>query len=222
MSLRLLLDSANPLIWEQWISSGLFSGITTNPTLLKQAGQPCNFESIRDLATKAQTLGYREIHFQAWGETYQKQYECGLSLGKLSRENLDVYVKVPITLQGSQVAKKLMESNLSITFTACYEVQQVLIAASIGVKYIAPYMGRMSDLGIDALSELISMQRTLKNIGSTCEILVASIRNKNDIIKLANEGLNTFTLSPQLAEDLFDVNETIRASEDFEKAAKNI
>ena len=36
------------------------------------------------------------------------------------------------------------------------EIQQILIAAAIGVEYVAPYMGRIGDLGIDAFSELVS------------------------------------------------------------------
>ena len=41
MALHLLLDSADPSAWEQWLPTGLFGGVTTNPTLLKRAGQPC-------------------------------------------------------------------------------------------------------------------------------------------------------------------------------------
>ncbi len=222
MNFSLLLDNADPLLWERWMPIGIFSGITTNPTLLRQAKQPCTINSLKFLARKAESLGCKEIHFQAWGGTYQELFECGIALGELATKDLNVYIKVPITFQGSQAAKELIKSNLSITFTACYEIQQILIAAAIGVEYIAPYMGRISDLGIDAFSELVSMQKTLDNINSNCKILVASIRKKSDIVSLLNEGLNTFTISPRLAEDLFNVKETVKASDDFERAAKGI
>ena len=41
MALRLFLDSADPKAWQQWLASGLFHGVTTNPTLLRRAAQPC-------------------------------------------------------------------------------------------------------------------------------------------------------------------------------------
>ena len=46
MALRLLLDCADPLEWERWLPSGLFQGVTTNPTLLRRAGQPCNLDHL--------------------------------------------------------------------------------------------------------------------------------------------------------------------------------
>jgi transaldolase len=40
MPLQLLLDSADPAQWHRWLPSGLFRGVTTNPTLLRRVGQP--------------------------------------------------------------------------------------------------------------------------------------------------------------------------------------
>jgi len=37
----LYLDSADPTVWERWLPSGLFHGVTTNPLLLERAGQTC-------------------------------------------------------------------------------------------------------------------------------------------------------------------------------------
>ena len=44
MTLQLLLDTADPAAWRMWLPSGLFRGVTTNPTLLRRAGQPCTPE----------------------------------------------------------------------------------------------------------------------------------------------------------------------------------
>jgi transaldolase len=50
--------------------------------------------------------------------------------------------------------------------------------------------------------------------------LVASIRRAEDISTLAAQGLNTFTFSTEIARQLFDVAETINATEAFEAAAQ--
>ena len=56
-------------------------------------------------------------------------------------------VKVPVTTTGAEAAKELIRQGVPITFTACYEPAQVLVAAALGARYIAPYLGRISDLG---------------------------------------------------------------------------
>ena len=67
MALRLLLDSADPLEWERWLPSGLFQGITTNPTMLRRASQPCSLDHLASLSRRAAALGCRELHLQTWG-----------------------------------------------------------------------------------------------------------------------------------------------------------
>ena len=216
MSINLLLDNANPLEWEQWHESGLFKGITTNPTLLKEASQHCTISNLLDLSLKAERLGYKELHIQAWGKGALDLYDCGLSISKLSNQNLRIYVKLPLTLEGSKAAKMLNQSNIPITFTACYKVKQVLIATSLGAHYIAPYLGRINDKGLDGNKEIKRMQKVLNGIRSTCQILVASIRSSNDICDLATVGIKTFTISPKLAKEIYHCEETLEAIKKFE------
>jgi len=83
MNLRLFLDSADPQAWRAWLPSGLFRGITTNPTLLKRAGQPCDLASLRALSQEALALGVRELHLQAWGSDL---LTCGRALADLAPE----------------------------------------------------------------------------------------------------------------------------------------
>ena len=62
MALRLFLDSADPADWRQWLPTGLFHGVTTNPTLLKRAGQPCDLASLRALSHEALALEIGRAH----------------------------------------------------------------------------------------------------------------------------------------------------------------
>ena len=103
-----------------------------------------------------------------------------------------------------------------MTFTACYEPAQVLLAVALGVDYIAPYLGRISDQGRDGHAELIRMQRCVQALGSPLRLLVASLRAADDLARLAAEGLNTFTISPAIAEGLFAVEPTEAAALQFE------
>ena len=218
MALRLLLDCADPQEWERWLPSGLFQGITTNPTLLRRAGQPCTLDHLAQLSARAADLGCREIHLQTWGNDGPQQLANGRALAALDRQR--VFVKVPITRQGAAVARDLIAEGVPVTFTACYEVAQVLVAAALGADGIAAYLGRICDRGRDGHGELIAMQRALEGVGSGTRLLVASLRQPEDLARLAAAGLAHHTISPAIAAALFGSPDTAAAAECFERDAE--
>ncbi|MEI8249654.1 MAG: transaldolase family protein [Synechococcus sp. ELA057] len=217
MTLQLLLDSADPADWQTWLPSGLFRGITTNPTLLMRAGQPCTPAHLQDLARRAFDLGAQEIHLQTWGADAETASAIGRQLAAIDRQR--VLVKVPIDLQGIETARALIAEGIPITFTACYEAHQVLLAAALGARYIAPYLGRICDRGRDGHAELISMQRCLDGVGSSTRLLVASLRQPSDLSTLAAAGIGTFTIGAPIASALVSVEATRNAAAGFERDA---
>ena len=218
MALRLLLDGADPREWERWLPSGLFQGVTTNPTLLLRAGQPCNLDHLAQLSGRAAALGCRELHLQTWGADWEQQLANGRALAALDPQR--VLVKVPITRAGAEVGRQLIAEGVRITFTACYEVAQVLVAAALGADSIAAYLGRISDLGRDGHGDLIAMQRALEGVGSSTRLLVASLRQPGDLARLAAAGLAHHTISAAMAESLFASPDTTAAAEQFERDAQ--
>ncbi|MEM9164309.1 MAG: transaldolase family protein, partial [Cyanobacteria bacterium P01_F01_bin.4] len=131
-----------------------------------------------------------------------------------------VVVKVPITRLGTTAAAQLTKLGVRVTLTAVYSVPQVLIAAALGAEYVAPYLGRINDLGQDGRALLAKMQRALNGVQSPTRILAASIRDLEDISYLATQGLDTFTFAPTIASEFFDIKATIAATKDFERAAQ--
>ena len=81
---------------------------------------------------------------QTWGSTHTEMYDNGMSLSALDRNR--IVIKVPVTIKGVEVARRLMESGVRVCLTAGYDSKQALIAASLGVEYIAPYLGRFVTL----------------------------------------------------------------------------
>ena len=55
--------------------------------------------------------------------------------------------------------------------------------------------------------------------GSALRLLVASLRSADDLARLAAEGLDTFTISPSIAAELFAVEPTLAAADQFERDA---
>ena len=218
MALRLLLDSADPVAWAHWLPSGLFRGITTNPTLLRRSGQPCTLEQLKTLTAQALAFEVQELHLQAWGTDL---LECGRALAQLAPGR--IWVKLPITRAGAAAARTLIAEGWPVTFTACYEPAQVLLAAALGVDYIAPYLGRISDLGRDGHAELAQMQRIVDSVSpDSLRLLVASLRQPSDLARLAADGLDTFTINPEIAAALFAVEPTLAAAQQFERDASSM
>jgi transaldolase len=217
MALRLFLDSADPRDWAAWLPSGLFHGVTTNPTLLRRVDRPCSLESLTTLTRQALDLGCREVHLQAWGQDADTLESCGRALAGLAPEQ--VLVKVPISRPGAAAAARLIGSGIRVTFTACYALPQVLVAAALGADYIAPYLGRLHDLGRDGSGEVVAMQRCARNLGSPLRVLVASLRRSTEMGLLATEGLDTFTISAAVAAELLACPETEEAAARFEQDA---
>jgi transaldolase len=219
MSLRLLLDSANPEDWQDWWQTGLFTGITTNPTLLRRAKRACNVQSLKELSARALELGVTELHLQAWGANAHALEACATELASIE-PNLTI-VKLPVSRAGLLAARPLISRGIQITFTACYDAAQVLLADALGANYIAPYLGRINDQGRDGLSELLTMQRALHALESNTRLLVASLRSPSDLVDLAAGGCDTFTISPEIASALLQNPHTTAAAEQFERDATN-
>jgi transaldolase len=215
--LRLYLDSADTAAWQTWLPTGLFYGITTNPLLLDRERLHCQVEVLAQLAKQAFTLGCQEIQLQTWGSTVEQMVNIGQQLAALDSR---VVVKVPITQLGTTAAKQLIAQEVPTTLTAVYAPHQVLIGAALGADYVAPYLGRLNDLGRNGREEVAMMQRMLKGVNSSTRILCASIRDIEDLTVLSAQGLDTFTFAPNIADDFFAVEATIEADRVFAQSAQ--
>ncbi len=215
--LRFLLDTADRTAWAQWLPLGCFYGVTTNPTLLKAADVPCSVTTLARLAREAFELGAGEVHIQTWGRTHTLYVEHGLALAAIDPK---IVVKVPMTIEGAAAAATLRREGVRLTMTAIYSAAQALVATALGADYAAPYLGRMNDAGHDGFGEIAAMARTARAQGSSMRILVASLRDPADIVRLAADGLDAFTFNPKLIPGFFADPDAARAVEAFETAAE--
>lgn len=213
--MRLYLDSADVKALEPLLKTGVFYGITTNPSVLRAANvRPSGFAALADWALGR---GAKELYFQAWGENPKALYEWGKILAGISTR---VVVKLPATSEGLEAASKLGHEGIHTCITAVYAPFQALLAASVGAAYVAPYLGRMNDAGRDGHGLIAQMAAALRFSGSSTEVLAASVRKAEDVATLAANGVRCVTLSPAVAETLFQEPLTLEAARAFEEAAK--
>jgi transaldolase len=215
---RIYLDSADPAAWAEHLPTGVFHGVTTNPLLLERSGQRCTTAHLATLTDRARDLGAREIHLQTWGETDEELAARGGRLAELG-DGIAVAVKVPATVMGFRVARRLAAQGATVTLTAVYTPGQVLAAAGLGAAYAAPYLGRLDDAGRDGRDTVLGMAALLRATGSPLRLLAASLRSAAAVVDLARAGLDTFTIGPRVAADLLAEPLTRAAADDFLRAA---
>jgi transaldolase len=213
---RLFLDTADREAWARWLPTGLFHGVTTNPTILQRAGLRSTLPVLTEVVDALLRYPIAEVHAQCWGGETAALIETGRALAAIDRR---VVVKVPVTFEGVRAVAALHACGIRTTLTAAYAAHQALTAAAAGSDYLAPYYGRIGDSGRDALAVLKAMQAILVASGKPTRLLVASVRSADDLATLAAAGMDTFTFGPAVAEALFADAQTAAAAAEFERAA---
>lgn len=206
---RLYVDSADVDRVSRLLTAGVVHGVTTNPTILERGGRTA--AEIPDLYARWEGEGAEEIFFQTWGgdtASFLRNAETIRGLGER------VAVKVPATAAGFAAASALVRDGATVLVTAVYSVAQALACASIGAQYIAPYLGRMRDSGLDGDAVIARMQEVCAGSGSN--VLAASLRSADDIVGLRLAGVPYFTAAPDVIEQtLFhDVSDSSAAEFD--------
>jgi transaldolase len=211
---QLFLDTADRVAAEPLLATGLFAGLTTNPTILQRAGR--TVADIGEIHRWALAAGAGEIFFQAWGTDTETLVGRGRELRAMGDR---VVVKLVASPAGSAACARLAADGIPTLLTAVYAPSQAMVAAAAGATYIAPYLGRMDDAGRDGHSEVLAMHELLRATAATTRVLVASIRDVASMVTLARHGVDAFTMSPSIAAQLFADELTDEAVRTFEDAA---
>lgn len=213
--MKLYLDTADRGAAESLMATGLFTGVTTNPTILQRASK--GVTDVGDIYRWAIEAGAEEVFFQSWGEDRATLIARGQRLRELGPE---VVVKFVATRAGATACAALAKEGAATLLTAIYDPGQAIVAAAGGATYIAPYLGRLNDAGRDGIAEVLAMQEVLAATGSPTKILLASIRSVPDMVALARHGVDCFTMAPSVAEQFFTDPTTAEAARTFEDAVR--
>lgn len=185
--------------------------MTTNPEILRDG--KVTLADLPRLTAAWTSRGAREVFYQTWGATRQAALENARRLRDLGPE---VCVKVPATATGFAVAADLVTEGVTVLVTAVYEPAQAVAAASIGARYIAPYLGRLDDAGRDGAETIGTMASMTEGTGT--EVLVASLRSPERIVDLAMRGVNAFTAKPSVLRAALTSDASDAAAAAFEEA----
>ncbi|MGJ3507853.1 transaldolase family protein [Enemella sp. A6] len=212
--MQLHIDTADLELIRPLMATGLFTGITTNPTIIRRGG--ITDENRAEWLAEAFDAGAEIIWQQTWGRSLEELTRNAEWLMGLDER---VALKVPATRDGYTLAARVSSTGHPVLLTATYSPTQIAMAAAAGIPYCAPYLGRLNDTGADGLKVIEKMQEVLLGSGSMTELIVASIRELDDIADLAALGVGHVTIGEKVLKILFDNDLTAEAIDVFTKDA---
>ena len=195
--MKLFLDSAIIKDIDKRLDSGVISGVTTNPTLIKKSGR----EPDDVYADLIQDLGVQDVSIEVDGKYADKLIENGIQYVKLWVDQATI--KLPCTPEGVKACKMLNFMGIRTNMTLVFSVSQAILCALAGATYVSPFVGRLDDNGHDGIGLIREIAKVFCHNRTDTKILAASIRDAATVGKAFQAGAHICTIPPKVFDDIF-------------------
>lgn len=185
--MKFFVDTANLDEVQEANDMGVLDGVTTNPSLMKKAGNVDFHEHILKICEM--------VDGDVSAEVTATEYEAIMAEAHtLAEIHENVVVKVPLILDGIKALKSLDEEGIRTNCTLCFSPTQALIAAKAGATYISPFIGRIDDIASNGMELIEQVVQIYDNYGYETEVLAASIRHPMHVVEAAMIGADVATM----------------------------
>jgi transaldolase len=187
--MKFFIDTANLAQIKEAHELGILDGVTTNPSLMAKEGIKGHDAVFNHYKTICEM-----VHGDISAEVVSTDLATIIEEGKkLAAIHPNIVVKVPMIKDGVKAIKWFTDNGIRTNCTLVFSAGQAILAAKAGAAYVSPFIGRIDDSGWDGM-ELIGQISNIYSIqGYKTEILAASIRNPNHIIRAAELGADVIT-----------------------------
>ena len=205
--MKLFLDTADVKSVKARLSTGLISGITTNPTLIFKSGRHPQtvYQELID-------LGIDDISMEVVGDSEEELFRN--AMGHVKTYDSKATIKLPCTIDGLKVCKRLSAINVRTNVTLIFSPAQAILASLAGATYISPFIGRMDDNSLDGMKLINDIKNTLT---TDTKILAASIRDPQSVGTAFALGADICTVPPAVFDRMYDHVLTDKGLEQFER-----
>ena len=93
---------------------------------------------------------------------------------------------------GVKAIKWFTDNGIRTNCTLVFSAGQAILAAKAGAAYVSPFIGRIDDTGWDGMELIGQIANVFSVQGYKTEILAASIRNSNHIVRAAELGADVW------------------------------
>ncbi len=214
--MRIFLDTSDVDVIRKHCETGLIDGVTTNPTLMMQAGRD-PVEVIKEISSLFPE--HASISAEVVGDTAEEMVSQAEDYYSISK---NITIKVPCTVEGLKACKMLSDKDISVNVTLIFSVEQAILSAKSGATYVSPFIGRCEDNNIDGIDLIKSIKKVYSMNNISTNILAASIRNVPHVGQAFEVGADIVTLPPSIFEEMYKHNLTDQGIKQFDKDWKKL
>ena len=212
--MQIFLDTADTDVIRKHFETGLVDGITTNPTLIMKSGR-----NPEDVYQEIADIGVKDISMEVVGDADQMAAE-GL---RLAEKFGDVAtIKLPMTDDGLRVCRLLSSKGIRTNVTLIFCAAQAILAAKAGATYVSPFVGRLDDQSVAGLEVVRSITGLYQIHGIRTQVLSASIRSVQRVVRSFYNGARVVTMPPKIFEQMYDHILTDKGLEIFDNDWKSV
>ncbi|HXZ29815.1 MAG TPA: transaldolase family protein, partial [Dehalococcoidia bacterium] len=106
----------------------------------------------------------------------------------------NVVIKIPASPEGLEATSVLAKENIKVNFTLCFTLNQAMLAAEAGAKFISPFVGRLDDIGEDGMRVVADIAEYLDYYQLPVQVIAASIRHPQHCLMAAKAGAHIATV----------------------------
>jgi transaldolase len=192
--LKVFLDSALASSWALPAGCPPIQGVTTNPSLVLQAGLPVSLATYQSLLQSVSDAGLAELMLQLprpdvhealpWLEALQRT---------ASDRGVELTIKLPCHPDWLDCIQAVQSKGQAILLTGLSNPVQLLWAQGLKAQYVAPYIGRLVADGRDVWPFMAACVAAQSHGPA---LLAASIKSPEVLTRLMACGAAAVTLPP--------------------------
>lgn len=181
------------------LQTGLVTGFTTNPSLMKKAGISSYIGFAKEVLAKITDY---PVSFEVFADDLASMEK---EAGKIASLGDNVYVKIPVTTSTGEstcpLIQKLSAKGIKLNVTAIFTIEQtqaVVDHLTAGVPAIVSvFAGRIADTGVDPMPIMEEALRICRQKEGV-ELLWASPRETYNIYQADQLGVDIITCTTDL------------------------
>jgi transaldolase len=188
--MKFFIDTANLAQIQEANEMGILDGVTTNPTLMAKEGIKGKKAIMHHYKTICEMVKGGDISAEVISTDFDSIIKEGQELAEIHPQ---IVVKVPMIKDGVKAIKWFTDHGIHTNCTLVFSAGQAILCAKAGAKYVSPFIGRIDDSGWDGVQLVEQIVHIYQVQGFETQVLAASIRNPNHIIRCAEAGADVCT-----------------------------
>ncbi len=194
--MKIYLDSAYADRWALPTGCPSIAGVTTNPSLVHQAGLPVTLPGYERLLQAVADRGIAELMLQLPSADADESLRWQARLHALAQQRqVTLTIKLPCHPDWLPAIEAMRQVAQPVLLTGLSNPVQLLWARSLQAAYVAPYVGRLASDGRDVWS-LMRACVAVQDRGGPA-LLAASVKSPDVLAQLIACGAAAVTLPPE-------------------------